>query len=267
MLTPRYQLTVMTSRGCPFKCTYCQWPKVINNGQYRARKAENVVAEIKELQELLGPKFGSILFDDDTWNLGKKRIEKICAGLKDTGVPWTMMGRIDTSTPELYQTMVDSGCVGMRFGVETFNQELSNNVKKKLDTTKALKNLEFIVTKFKNMEFHLTTMRNLPGEKPGSWEKDQAILKDLAALASQNNNKVHWQISDCVPFPGTELWEELVEAGHEEALMDFSRYDGSPGNSAKLAETIESLGTNYKPKFTEYSGKDGKLTNYPNEEE
>jgi anaerobic magnesium-protoporphyrin IX monomethyl ester cyclase len=267
MDTPRYQITVSTSRGCPFKCTYCQWPKVMNNGQYRARKAENVIAEIKELQELLGPKFGSVFFDDDTWNLGKKRIEKICAGLKETGVPWTMMGRIDTSTPELYQTMVDSGCVGMRFGVETFNQELSNNVKKKLDTTKALKNLEFIVTKFKNMEFHLTTMKNLPGEVAGSWENDQMILKDLASLAAKNNNKVHWQISDCVPFPGTELWEELVAAGHEENLMDFSLYDGNPNNSAKLAETIGWLGTNYKPKFTEYSGEDGKLTNYPNEEE
>jgi radical SAM superfamily enzyme YgiQ (UPF0313 family) len=155
----------------------------------------------------------------------------------------------------------------MRFGVETFNQELSNNVKKKLDTTKALKNLEFIVTKFKNMEFHLTTMKNLPGEVAGSWENDQMILKDLASLAAKNNNKVHWQISDCVPFPGTELWEELVAAGHEENLMDFSLYDGNPNNSAKLAETIGWLGTNYKPKFTEYSGEDGKLTNYPNEEE
>jgi radical SAM superfamily enzyme YgiQ (UPF0313 family) len=267
MNTPRVQLTVSTSRGCPFKCTYCQWPKVINNGQYRARKAEYVIDEIQQIKNILGNNLGSIFFDDDTWNLGKKRIEQICDGLKDIGVPWTMMGRIDTSTPELYKKMVDCGCVGMRFGVETFNQELSNNVKKRLNTAKAYENLKYIVTNFSNMEFHFTTMKNLPGEKKGSWENDQTILKELADAGRRHNNIVHWQISDCIPFPGTELWEELIELGHGEALQDFTLYDGNPHNTVTLAETIGWLGEDYKPSYTEYSGKDGKLTNFPKESE
>jgi len=267
MNTERIQLTVGTSRGCPFKCTYCQWPKVINNGQYRARKPEFVIDEIKKIKKSLNGEIKSIFFDDDTWNLGKQRIEKLCDGLDEIGLPWTMMGRIDTSTPEIYNKMVDSGCVGMRFGVETFNQELSNNVKKKLDTTKAYNNLKYIVTNFSNMEFHFTTMKNLPGEKKGSWEKDQEILKELERLGRKNNNIVHWQISDCVPFPGTELWEELVDLGHGDKLKDFSLYDGSPNNSKKLADTVNWLGEEYKPKYSEYSGIDGKLTNYNKEED
>jgi len=267
MITPRVQLTVQTSRGCPFKCTYCQWPKVINNGQYRARKPEFILDEIRQVKRQLNGNLGSILFDDDTWNLGKSRIESLCDGLKDIGVPWTMMGRIDTSTPDIYKKMVDSGCVGMRFGIESFNQELSNNVKKKLDTTKAYNNLKYIVTNFSNMEFHFTTMKNLPGEKAGSWERDQEILKELEALGRKNNNRVHWQISDCVPFPGTELWEELVELGHGDKLKDFSLYDGSPSNSRTLAETVGWLGEDYRPKYSEYSGIDGKLSNYNKEED
>jgi len=267
MSTEKIQLTIGTSRGCPFKCTYCQWPNVINNGQYRARKPEFVIDEIIQMKKTLNGDLKSIFFDDDTWNLGKTRIEKLCDGLKDINIPWTMMGRIDTSTPEMYKKMVDSGCVGMRFGIESFNQELSNNVKKKLDTVKAYNNLKYIVTNFSNMEFHFTTMKNLPGEKKGSWEKDQEILKELQQLGAKNNNIVHWQISDCIPFPGTELWEELVELGHGDKLKDFSLYDGSPNNSKKLAETVGWLGEDYKPKFSEYSGIDGKLTNYNKEED
>ncbi len=128
----------------------------------------------------------SLIPQSDTWNLGKTRIEKLCDGLKDIGVPWTMMGRIDTSTPEMYKKMVDSGCVGMRFGIESFNQELSNNVKKKLDTTKAYNNLKYIVTNFKNMEFHFTTMKNLPGEKNGSWENYNGLHLDESIDQIQN---------------------------------------------------------------------------------
>jgi radical SAM superfamily enzyme YgiQ (UPF0313 family) len=264
MNTPMIQLTVSASRGCPFKCTYCQWPNVINNGKYRARSAEMVVDEIQQMKNILGDNLRSILFDDDTWNLGHNRISKICDGLKNFNMPWTMMGRIDTSKPELYDKMVDSGCVGMRFGIETFNQELSDNVKKHMNTKTAYDNLKYLVTRFSNMEFHFTTMKNFPGEKAGSWAKDQEILQDLQRIGRQNNNTVHWQISDCIPFPGTELWEELVELGHGDTLKDFSLYDGSPEHNGALEKTVGWLGENYKPKYSEYS-KDGSPTNFPRE--
>ena len=139
------------------------------------------------MKNTLGNNLRSLLFDDDTWNLGHNRISKICDGLKNFNMPWTMMGRIDTSKPELYDKMVDSGCVGMRFGIETFNQELSDNVKKHMNTKTAYDNLQYLVTRFSNMEFHFTTMKNFPGEKPGSWEKDQEILKDLQEIGKKTS--------------------------------------------------------------------------------
>src|SRR5262249_27063102 len=187
MNTPKVQLTVSTSRGCPFKCTYCQWPKVMNNGQYRNRLPEFVLDEIRTVirdyrtqrittsnllrnarlnfgnfrarRSSLGSAaknvvFGgpgtiqSILFDDDTWNLGTARIRELCKGLKEIGLPWTMMGRIDTSNLELYDLMVDSGCAGMRFGIESFNQRLLDNTKKHLDAKQSYANIRYLLTRF-----------------------------------------------------------------------------------------------------------------------
>lgn len=306
MNTPRTQLQVNTSRGCPFKCTYCQWPKVMNNGRYRNRLPELVIDEIKTViseyesyirsggqiklvsktvnlglksikkvlsnpiqsfnrgAELLteGQSIKSILFDDDTWNLGSNRITDLCKGLKEIGLPWTMMGRIDTSTLDIYDLMVESGCVGMRFGVESFNQKVVNNVKKSLNTKKSYENIKYLITRFSGMEFHFTTMKNLPGETAEDWENDLKILNELKALGEKSNNVIHWQTSDCIAFPGTELWEEMVSLGKGEELRNFQLYDGSTHNDGKLAEAIGWLGEDYKAKWSEYS-KMGQPTNLP----
>jgi radical SAM superfamily enzyme YgiQ (UPF0313 family) len=324
MYTPRVQLQMNTSRGCPFKCTYCQWPKVMNNGRYRARSSEMVIDEIKtvmadykvylaELKNVMrdamnyignlsnelhhavqiftsmfegkfidGAAYAystkkridnilnslnaggiqSILFDDDTWNIGNQRIIDLCHGLKDINVPWTMMGRTDTSNLALYDLMVESGCVGMRFGIESFNQKLLNNTKKRLNAQRSFETLKYLITRYSNMEFHFTTMKNLPGEKDADWNRDVELLNELKEIGERHYNRIHWQNSDCIAFPGTELWEEMVSLGKGEALRNFDLYDGSPHNNKSLAEAIGWLGSSYQPHWSEYS-KLGEPTHIP----
>ncbi len=298
MNTQRTQFQVNSSRGCPYKCTYCQWPKVMNNGQYRVRSPELVLEEIKtvikEHREYLqqvkrdqslrkklhmmadnlksdanmnmnlvrrirsarhGPEeIKSILFDDDTWNLGRYRIETFCRGLAEIGLPWTMMGRSDACRPELYDLMVDSGCVGMRFGVESFSQRLLDNTKQKLDAKKNFETIKYLITRFSNMEFHFTTMTNLPGETETDRQRDLKLLNELKELGQKSKNNIHWQTSDCIPFPGTELWEELVGLGKADELGNFDLFDGAAENEAKLAEMVGWLGDDYNPSWSEYSG-------------
>lgn len=301
MNTPRAQLQVSTSRGCPFKCTYCQWPKVMNDGTYRARDPELVIDEIRAtvhtyreahrglklrlqslarevahfhrhalarqraLDDALARWHGeirSILFDDDTWNLGKQRITELCRDLKDLGLPWTMMGRIDTASRDLYDLMVASGCVGMRFGIESFNQQLLDNTKKRLDARVSYDNVRYLLTRFSGMEFHFTTMSNLPGETSADLERDLGLLRELQELGHRSGNVVHWQSSNCVAFPGTELWDEMVARGKAEALRNFDLYDGQPENEAKLAAVVGWLGEDYRPGYSAHS-KDGAPTDLP----
>jgi len=223
MQTPRPQLQLYASKGCPFKCVYCVWPRTMYMGVYCARNPKHVSEEIKLSIDAYGYK--SIFFDDDTFNIGVDRICKLCDELKHIGLPWTMMGRLDTSPPELFDKMVDSGCVGMRFGVETFDPQVLKNIKKGLQTEKIVQTLEHITRKHPGLMIHLTMMKDLPGQTDQIHEKDMKILHDLGYSTSDRLR--NYQLSTCAPFPGTELYNTLVQNGDILEKDNFAGYDGS----------------------------------------
>ena len=90
MPTPRPQLQIYGSKGCPFKCTFCLWPQTMYQGKVALRKPEKIAEEIRYCVEKYG--YQSIFFDDDTFNLGTERISRLCDELKQIGLPWTRWG-------------------------------------------------------------------------------------------------------------------------------------------------------------------------------
>ena len=135
------------------------------------------------------------------------------------------MGRLDTSPPELFDKMADCGCAGMRFGVETFDLQVSKNIKKGLQSEKVVQTLEYITKNNKQLMIHLTMMKDLPGQTEAVHQRDMKILADLGY--STGNIFRSYQLAACAPFPGTELYETLVKEGKAESLRDFTAYDGS----------------------------------------
>lgn len=223
MPTAKPQLQIYSGKGCPFKCTFCAWPRTMYKGIVAPREPRNVAREIRQAIDLHGYK--SIFFDDDTFNLGTERISKLCDELAKIGLPWTMMGRLDVSPNWLYDKMVDSGCVGMRFGIETFNLEVLERVKKGLERMDFRKTLAYISKKYPRLMIHLTMMKDMPGQTEEIHRNDMKILKGLGYSSSGNIYR-SFQLSRCVPFPGTEMYNELVEKFGEERMKDYKLYDG-----------------------------------------
>jgi anaerobic magnesium-protoporphyrin IX monomethyl ester cyclase len=232
MPTPRPQLQVYGSKGCPFKCTFCSWPQNMYFGNVSLRDPKKIAQEIKEAVARCD--YQSIFFDDDTFNMGTKRISELCDYLKEIGLPWTMMGRLDISPDWLYDKMVESGCVGMRFGIETFNLDVLKRVEKGIERTDFKATLEYITTKHPQLMIHITMMRDMPGQTLEDHENDMKIIKNMGF--SPDNIHRSYQLSRCVPFPGTKLYEQMKAEIGEEKLKEYTAYDGGKETVMKSAK-------------------------------
>ena len=206
--------TVVTSRGCPYKCTYCSKP--ITGDTWRGRSVDNVIAEWNWLVNDLGAT--EIGVTDDIWNLDKKRAKELCRGLIKANlnhVPWvTIHGmKVNNTDQELFSLMKQAGCKRVGFGVENGDDWMLRHVIKKGQTVdmvrKAFKYSK--KAKLQTMGFFIFGM---PGETEESMEKTIKLAMEL------DPDLAHFMMA--APFPGTEMWDQLVEHGHVMDTIDWS---------------------------------------------
>ena len=100
--------TMITSRGCPFRCSFCD--KSVSGSTWRARSAEDVVDEMVSMQQQFGIQF--INMYDDNFTLHRKRVMDICAEIerRKLTIAWKCEGRVDNLDLEMLQAMKRAGC-------------------------------------------------------------------------------------------------------------------------------------------------------------
>lgn len=213
---PTPSLQLWASRGCPYGCIYCAWPQIIYGGSYyRTRSPKNVVDElewcIKEYN------FKSFYFDDDTFNIGKRRIIALAKEIKERNInlPWAVMARADTMDKEMLIALKEAKLFALKYGVESGSQQLVNDACKGLDLMKAREAIRF--TRELGIKYHLTFMFGLPGE---TWETVEKTI-NFAMEADPDS----LQFSIVTPFPGSHFYEMMENKGHL-LSKDFNEYDG-----------------------------------------
>jgi anaerobic magnesium-protoporphyrin IX monomethyl ester cyclase len=120
---------MMTSRGCPYPCTFCSVAPVWDYESY-SRGAANIVAEMKVLHKEAGVDL--FLFQDEFFVSGKKQVMAFCRELEKSGldVNWKAFGRVNLCDVEMMKAMADSGCLELRFGVESGSDRILKMIKK-----------------------------------------------------------------------------------------------------------------------------------------
>ncbi len=121
-------VSLYTGRGCPARCTFCLWPQVTTGHSYRTRSADNVIAEVKEMNRLF-PGMKEVFFDDDTFTADPKRAREIAQKLKPLGLCWSTNSRANVDYDTL-KTMKDGGLRLFVIGYESGNAQILKNIKK-----------------------------------------------------------------------------------------------------------------------------------------
>ena len=160
-----------------------------------------------------GTPLRSIYVDDDTFNLSDKHTLEICAVMKKIGLPWSAMCRADTSKPDTWRAMKDSGCFGVKLGFESGSQRVIDEiVNKRLDLVKAAETARWL-RKELGMTVHGTFTIGLPGETADEAEQTKDFIRVLYATGALDTH----QLSGTATIEGTPL--DAVSKG--EALKAY----------------------------------------------
>lgn len=203
---------IITSRGCPFGCVYCD--KSVFGRNWRARSAENVIAEIVEVVKKYG--VGDISFHDDLFTFDKERVFKICDGIQENGldISWSASARVDTVNKEMLERMHKAGCDSIFFGFETGDSQILDNIHKQttlLQMEKAAK-----LCKEAGICVIGSFMFGLPGETRETARKTLEFAKKI------NCDIAHFNIT--TPFPGSSLYSQLKNKNRI-LIYDWGKYN------------------------------------------
>ncbi len=215
---------LLTSRGCPFNCSYCGC-NLIFGRKLRFRSFENIEAEVKFLKEKLD--IEGIWIVDDTFTIKKEHAIGVARILKKYGLIWGCQSRVDTINEELITIMRESGCVQIDFGVESGNQRILDEIIGKKT------NITQITEAFALAKKH--KVRTLANFMLGFPTETYQELKDTESIADLIDADVYI-FSIATPLPGTRLYELVNED------INPSEYSSLDWNGSELTERLNKSG-------------------------
>ena len=168
-------VTMLTSRGCPYRCVFCNTDLFGKN--VRLRSSENVLSEI----EMVIQKYGAreINFCDETLSINRNRMVEICEGLlkRNLEIGWKCSTRVDLVDAELLKLMKRSGCFYIGFGVESGVQATLDRLKKgiTLEQTRRV----FAECRKVGIDTMAYFMMNVPGESIEDIEQSIRFSREI----------------------------------------------------------------------------------------
>lgn len=116
---------VSFARSCPFNCTFCFHS---SGSTYRQRSLDNIFQEIDLLVEKYQVK--NLAVSDELFAYDLERVEEFCQRIKQYNMKFFISLRVDKVNRELLQTLRDSGCIGIAYGIESADDRILKSMRK-----------------------------------------------------------------------------------------------------------------------------------------
>lgn len=191
---------IVTSRGCPYNCSFCSSSE-FSGLKWRANDAAAVVDEIEEIVREYG--FNGIAFLDDNFTLQPQRVKDICAEINRRGLDiyWWCFSRADTilKHEDMVSAMAKAGARYVFMGFESRSAATLDRYKKKLAPDAAREAVTLL--KKHGISTHASFIM-------GDIQETQEMVMDTMRYAKEISPEAV-QFSILTPYPGTKLFDEV----------------------------------------------------------
>ncbi len=184
---------IVTLRGCPYNCAFCDKQSVGRSVRYRS-----VLSVIREM-DLLRDQYGinSFVIYDDIFTLNKQRVIDFCKYFKKAGSQWRCWSRTDTVSYDILSEMQQSGLASITFGVESGSDRVLRRMNK--GTTRKQNRDALLLCKQLKIPVRCSLMYGNPGE-------DIYSLEDTIRFVEETQPD-EWNLAVFKPIPGSSVWD------------------------------------------------------------
>jgi tetratricopeptide (TPR) repeat protein len=226
----------MTSRGCPWQCTFCGAETTWGRG-FRGQSVPYVLDSLESALARLPVRM--IQIKDDTFTTNKKRVIEICRGIRERKLDffWSCDTRVDVLSDELLREMRLAGCERLSLGVESGSAAILKAINKKITVDQIVRSTE--LAKKYGIEVRYYMMLGNRGETRETFHETLAFLERA---------KPHQYLFSCLSiYPGTLDFDAAEKAGWLDREVYFTGdfqefktpFDASPEDTALMSEWFE----------------------------
>ncbi|MFH1562569.1 MAG: radical SAM protein [Nitrospirota bacterium] len=193
-------LLVATSRGCPYKCTFCA-DKAFYGTKLRLKSPKRLVDELEWVKKTYG--VAEFLFWSESLTINNEFVLKVCEEILSRGlkVSWVCNSRVDNVNLPVLRKIKEAGCWMIGYGVESGNQQILDSVKKGTTLSQTRNAIQW--AKEAGLEVTGHCILGLPGET------EETILQTIDFTLKLDLDFAQYYCA--VPFPGSELYTRALE--------------------------------------------------------
>jgi len=198
------QVMIMGGRGCPHGCSFCVFPQTLQGRAMRCRSIENIVAEMRWVEDNLSD-VRAVFFEDDTISVNRKRLRELACAIREEGltISWTANMRADVDFDTLLncrEAGLRSVCVGFESGSDLILETM-----RKAITTTTMRQFARDARKA-GILVHGCFMVGIQGETRETMEQTLEFALDLDPDTAQ--------FYPLMVYPGTEAYREAMAKGN-----------------------------------------------------
>jgi radical SAM superfamily enzyme YgiQ (UPF0313 family) len=207
---------ILFSRGCTKNCYYCAAHHDGKSTPVRYRDPDDIVTELNQLKKEYG--IGGFSIVDDCFLTDKNKAIGICTKLRDLDLKWSFAARADQINDEILDVLVNSGCIEIKFGIETGSDELLNFMNKGCTSEQCRDAIT--KTHEKGITVKVFIISGLPGETEKTHNATKALLSELNTRYIRSVSLLKF-----VPLPGSHIWNNPEKFGIKSNSLNRSGED------------------------------------------